>query len=461
MNRADGYTTDVDFPAFFYKELQPVWLACVAHLQGFAAPDVAGHFRYCELGCGAGINLLVAAACHPQARFIGVDINARQLKTARAAAQAAGLTNVDFVHSDFAQFAGSAALPGTEVGTKARTEARTVANLETGPFDFMVSHGVWSWISPRHQASLLACVGAGLAPGGLFCLHYMCHPGSTDLQNIQHLLNSFAPQVPGSSARQVEMGLKLLHQLANRGAFVDRPDIRRHLDRLQARHPDDLAHEFLTDHWQPGHSVAVHREVGELGLSLLGSADVFNNLDVSLSIPGNMQEVIRLTASPPLAESLKDFARNSHQRMDLFQRDARPLGEVGHLSVVGATSFQGLPGAPVQGPFRFATPIGPIEGPETLCATVMQRLAAGPASFTELAALPALSGRTDLLLQTMQLLLMQGWAHPVNPAQVDRPNPADPAGGEGRARKLDRWLAGNGLALRTLASCGTAVRTGD
>ena len=91
----------------------------------------------------------------------------------------------------------------------------------------------------------------------------------------------------------------------------------------------------------------------------------------------------------------------------------------------------------------------------------MQRLAAGPASFTELAALPALSGRTDLLLQTMQLLLMQGWAHPVNPAQVDRPDPADPAGGEGRARKLDRWLAGNGLALRTLASCGTAVRTGD
>lgn len=447
MNRADGYTTDVDFPAFFYKEMQPVWLACVAQVQGFVAPDVAGPFRYGELGCGAGINLLVAAACHPQARFVGVDINARQLKTARAAAQAAGLTNVDFVHADFAQFAKSAELIGSAAGTE--------TGLGAGAFDFMVSHGVWSWISPQHRACLLACADAGLKPGGLFYLHYMCHPGSTDLQNIQHLLNSFAPQVPSSSAHQARMGLKLLRQLANRGAFVDRPDIRRHLDRLQSRHPDDLAHEFLTDHWQPQHSVAVHREVGELGLSLLGSADVFNNLDVSLSIPGNMQDVIRLTASPPLAETLKDFARNSHQRMDLFQRDPGALGEARHVAVLKAMRFQALPGAPLQGPFRFATPIGPIEGPETLCASLMERLATGPASFVELAALPALAGRSDLLLQTLQLLLMQGWAHPVNPARVAQ------VGGESSARKLDHWLKQQGLALRTLEACGSAVRAGQ
>lgn len=35
MNRTDGYTTDVSYPAFFYKEMQPLWLSSVALLLGF------------------------------------------------------------------------------------------------------------------------------------------------------------------------------------------------------------------------------------------------------------------------------------------------------------------------------------------------------------------------------------------------------------------------------------------
>ncbi|MGC3985556.1 MAG: methyltransferase regulatory domain-containing protein [Pseudorhodoferax sp.] len=426
MNRADGYTTDVDYPAFFYKEMTPVWLAATARLQGFAAPDVARPFRYCELGCGVGVNLLVAAACHPGAQFVGVDANERHLRVARAAAQAAGLANVEFVQGGFGAFAASG----------------------PAPFDFMATHGVWSWIAPQHRAGLLACVQAQLAPGGLFYLHYMCHPGSTDLQELQHLLNLFAPHVPGDSARQLQMGLKLLRQLAGRGMFVDRPGVLRHLQVLETEDPRHLAHEFLTDHWQPQHAADVHQQVGALGLDYLGSADAFNNLDVALSIPGQLQAVVRQTRIPALAETLKDMARNSHQRMDLFQRAARPLGRQAHAAQLDATVFQALPGAPAGGAAAFSTPIGPVEVPQALGDAVLQRLAAGPAPFAELARLPACAGQPAALLQVLQLLLMQESVHP-----------AQAASGDGRAQALTQWFARNGIALRVLQDRGTAVRT--
>jgi SAM-dependent methyltransferase len=426
LRRVDGYTTDVDFPAYFYKEMSPVWLSCVSLWQGFEPPDLTRPFSYCELGCGLGVNLLVAAACHPDGWFVGVDFNERHLRVARAAAHAAGLKNIEFVHSGFQEFAQS----GSSV------------------FDFMATHGVWSWIAPEHRESLLDCVRQRLKPGGLFYVHYMCHPGSTDLAAVQQVLNLFAPHVPGTSAQQVQMGMKLLRQLADRGMFVDQPGVLKHLDILQRKDPGHLAHEFLTDHWQPQHCVDVHQQMGALGLGYLGSADVFNNLDVALSVPGKVQGIVRQTGIPALAETLKDMARNSHQRMDLFQRFPRPLSQERFNALLGNTVFRSLDDLVDGESWVFPTPIGPVEAPQELCAAVMRRLAAGPARFSELVQHTGTAGSTERLFQTLQLMWMHGSVHPILPAA---------ASGSEHASELTRWFRGNGIALRALAECGTAV----
>ena len=73
------------------------------------------------LGCGAGINLLVAAVCNPQGHFLGVDFNHNHIITAREVAQKAGIKNIEFIESSFDAF----------------------AKQKHGGFDFIVSHGVW------------------------------------------------------------------------------------------------------------------------------------------------------------------------------------------------------------------------------------------------------------------------------------------------------------------------------
>jgi ubiquinone/menaquinone biosynthesis C-methylase UbiE len=425
MTWTDGYISDVGYPAFFYKEMQPAWLATVARFQGFAGPEVSQPFTLCELGCGVGINLLVAAACHREARFVGVDFNEAHVHHAREAANASGIDNVEFVHADFSAFA--------------RDNDRT--------FDFVTSHGVWSWIAPEHQAVLLACAARSLKPGGLFYLHYMCHPGSTDLIPLQHVLNLVAHHMPGPSEHKAQTGLMLLQQLAKDGLFQDRPSMAQHLANIAQRDPADLAHEFLADNWQPQHCVDVHQQAGEAGLTFLGSADVFNNLDASLSIPGKLQRLIGQTRVPALAETLKDMARNAHQRTDLFQKGPIALEPDAVRAGFEETRFRLLPGAPQRGPIVFATPIGPITGPEAVFDPLLQRLAAGQASGAELSRLPAFAGNLPRLLQALQLLMMQEIAHPETPVPC-----------EDRALKLSQWFVSKAIALTVIPECATAVR---
>ncbi len=429
MNRTDGYTTDVSFPAFFYKEMQPLWLSSVALMQGFSRPDVTGPFRFCELGCSVGINLLVAAACHPDADFTGVDFNAGHLESARDAARAAGLQNIRFIHAGFAEF--------------------TADNR--AQYDFITSHGVWSWIAPEHRNALLQCVNHSLKPGGLFYLHYMTHPGSTGMMPLQNLLNVFAQQIPASSSKQIAMALKLVRQLADKGLFADQPETLRHLGNLEGKDPNHLAHEFLTDHWQPQHAVELHQQIGTIGLSLIGSADVFNNLDPALSIPGNLQGLIRQTAVPMLAETLKDLARNTHQRMDLFQRTPAPLPQDALITGLQGMRFTLLPGARTSGPTIYATPIGDVQAPEALIAPLLKSLDQGPQSVRDLVRLPAFAGNLGTLLQSLQLLMMQEIIHPI---LQDSPNETAPIA-------LSQWFADHAASFAVVGECGTAIRTAN
>lgn len=85
MTYAAGYVQDVAYPAHFHREIQPLWLSMLTRFLGSAPPDLTRPYSYCELGCGVGINLLVAAATNPQGQFVGVDFNERHLTIARDA----------------------------------------------------------------------------------------------------------------------------------------------------------------------------------------------------------------------------------------------------------------------------------------------------------------------------------------------------------------------------------------
>lgn len=429
MSRREGYVIDVPYPLHFYKEMQPTWLAWVLNTLGCTAPRLDMPYRYCELGCGAGISTLVAAACNPAGHFIGVDFNGEHIAAARQAAHTSGIRNVEFIEASFDTFA---------------TQAHE-------PFDFIVSHGVWSWLPPNAQIAVMRIVHERLKPQGLLYLQYMCFPGAARLIALQKVLHEVSLARQGSSEQSLRDGLTLLRGLADAGAglFTENPEIEKELAALEKEHPGYLAHEFLTDHWRPQHSADVHRIISQVGVSVIGSANCFENMD-RLSVPGNAQALIAGAASRSLQETLRDMARNQNQRQDLFQKQPRTLGSEHHLAALDAWRFTALSTLPCPGPVQFETPIGRIAGPGELFTPLIQSLQSGDQSFAELRRLPAFAGEPGLLLQTLNMLLWAGHAHPLRPdMQVE---PAATAG-------LEAWITRQQLPLQLLPACGTAAMT--
>lgn len=425
MNKDAGYIQDVSYPAHFHREIQPLWLATLNRLLGSAPPDLTRPYSYCELGCGVGINLLVAAATDPQGQFVGVDINPQHLAIARSAAESIGLTNIQFIQADFSQF----------------------ARDNNWFFDFIVSHGVWSWIPAQQQQAMLQLVQKFLKPRGIFYLHYMCHPGATQMMPLQKLLLELARGQQGTSEQKMQAGLVLLKQMDAAGAFHDQPRLRGSLQALQQQNLAYLAHDLLADHWRPQHSADMHRLVAQTGAVLLGSADPLENLDV-LSIPGQLQPLLAQQGTAALRETFKDIARNQHHRRDLFQRDPVRLAPLEQVQGMDTMRFQLLPGAPSAGPVTFKTPIGEIQGPAELLTPLLGALASGPVSFARLRQLPVFTEQLGVLAQTLQMLLWSGHVHPVREGA-----PASPE----QLQRLNQWIKRQQLALQLVPECGMAV----
>src|SRR3954464_2394603 len=117
---------DVPYPSIPYPQTHPDRLATLATLFGMR-PAPVERCRVLELGCGDGSNLVPMALVLPESRFLGLDLAGEPIRRGRATIDALGLRNVELRQEDLRAFAGG-------------------ADAEQESFDFIVAHGVYSWV---------------------------------------------------------------------------------------------------------------------------------------------------------------------------------------------------------------------------------------------------------------------------------------------------------------------------
>jgi SAM-dependent methyltransferase len=392
MNSAssDGYHHALPYPAFFHRELTPGWLATVLAALGYRAPDLTAPYIWCELGCGPGLTTLITAATNPCGQCYAVDFDAAAINHARALADAAAIDNAHFLRLGFAELAEAdeATLP---------------------PLDFIVLHGVLSWISPENRQAVFRVIDRWLKPGGIVCLAYMSQPGSAPMMAAQRLLRCSVGEA--ANAKDINAGLaagfQLLRALRDGGAgqFTVVPELGAQLEQAARHPPGYLAHEFLGAHWEPLHVADLLSALSEMGCGFLGSATPLENID-AVSLPTQSLPTIAAIQDTALRETAKDIARNQSLRRDLYQRAPHPLTAAEHRVALEALTLIALPGAPKKGALRFETRIDPVDGHAALFSPLLTALADGkPHRFRDLLKLPEYIGRGGLLNQTIQMLL--------------------------------------------------------
>ena len=129
-----GYDVSTGYTYGFGREMSPAWLDLCAHVAGWQPPDDTTRRRYLDLGCGQGMGLCLLAAVCPDMDFVGIDFHPEHIDHANGLAAAAALTNVRFEQADFLALAET--WP-TELGT----------------FNYVVMHGISSWVSSAVRAA--------------------------------------------------------------------------------------------------------------------------------------------------------------------------------------------------------------------------------------------------------------------------------------------------------------------
>lgn len=391
MKRVDGYVVDTIYPMFFYPEMQPIWLSTISQFQGYIAPDISQNFRYLELGCGCGLNLIVAAIANPHAEFVGVDFNDKHIQRATELAQSLQLSNIRFLNIDFEKF------------NKNNNEV----------FDFIVCHGVYSWVSEHNQYFIRQILDKSLKDQGLFYLHYMCFPGSATLQPIQKIFNLVDKNTSQQSAQSIELSTALVSELNRRGAFIGYDKIQGIVNTLK-NDTNYLAHELLTNYWQPLYSVDVHEILKiEADLSYIGSAVPTENLD-SLSIPVDLQQLISDVNISNTKEYLKDIARDSKQRMDLFQKKSVNYRFEDHLRILHKIRLDLILNNERLDNINLKTSIGPIQAPKEVISAIIESLRTGSKTFQQLHHLPCFQQNLKLLVESIFLLMNCHYIYPIS-----------------------------------------------
>ncbi|MDM0045516.1 methyltransferase regulatory domain-containing protein [Variovorax dokdonensis] len=223
VNRLIGQSYDATpYDSHPYPLTSPEHLEAVAYVFGVDAPPPS-MARVLELGCASGGNLIPFAARHPQATAVGVDLSAVQVSQGVQALRHAGLSNVQLRTMDIADI-----------------------DASLGQFDYIVCHGVYSWVPPSVQEAIMRVCATQLAPNGIACVSYNVYPGWKSREIVRD-----AMLLRGGSRASAQEQLAYARGMME---FLDRfvrpgTPIKAALDEMmptvrQAR-PSYLLHEFL------------------------------------------------------------------------------------------------------------------------------------------------------------------------------------------------------------------------
>jgi SAM-dependent methyltransferase len=434
----DGYVTDVAYTNNFYREITPNWLALTSLLLGQRPPDLARPFSYADFGCGNGCTALVVAATSPYADVWGFDFNPAHVEFARGVATRAGLGNVRFMETSFADL--NCAPEGT-----------------LPDFDIIVSHGVLSWISPANRSHLFGALAKRLKPGGLAYLSYNVTTGWAGMIPVRALMRMLTVASPERSDIAAPAVLDFVDRLKQAGAlfFQANPAAEHKLVEIRKQDARYVAHEFLNQDWHPLMFADVAREMLGAKCRFIGSATLAENID-TVTVPPNVAPLLAETRDFYLRETLRDLGCAQAFRRDLYRKGIASMPAAEQQMLLDRVTLIGLGTPTPEGGPTFATPIGSVTGRAEVYEPLLSLLAAGPLGIGEVRQSSAFARRPLVeLMQACTLLVAGGYAHPSLPDGVITT-------GDEAARRLNLTIAranARGAELPRLAApaIGSAI----
>lgn len=374
-----GYVSDVQYVRTFIRETAPAWLDHVALVSGFQPPNRDPSFTWCDLGCGAGVTPAVLAATHPTGSFHGIDAMPIHMDEARRLRRDAEIPNVHFHTADFS----------------------AASALHLPPFDYIVSHGVYTWVGPEARRAWLNFIDRHLKPNGLVYVSYNALPGRAADLPFQRLVRGLGEKLHGDTSQRLSAALHVADAMMalNPPAMTASPMAQRCRDHAGNPQLSYLAHELMGQHWEPCCVTDVRAELASIGLRPAGSATLVENYD-RFMLGRAARDILTGIADPDARELARDVLINQSFRRDVYIRGGERIGEHARGERLMHSSF--FLSAPADGvEYSFSTAAGTVKYDNRAARYIVKELAAGPRRLGDLAAREI--SAQDLLANAMTL----------------------------------------------------------
>lgn len=304
------------YPFLGYQQTHPDSMASVATVLGLTLPDVQ-NCRVLEVGCAIGGNLIPMAYALPDSHFVGFDISPEQIKAGQHIIQELGLSNIELKTLDIID-ADEATL---------------------GKFDYIIAHGIYSWVPDEVRDRLLAMCQELLTEHGIANISYNVLPGWRMMSMLRdmmlhHTRDTDDPNEKVSESRElVEFLVQSLPQL-NKGSVSFYSSYRDFLEgyrefvlkgRDESSFPANLMlHDeiALVNHPVYFHQFADH--IDQHDLQYISEANL--NKVMPTNLPQDVaQEILDMSGDIIEMEQYMDFLYNRTFRQTLICHKAREV----------------------------------------------------------------------------------------------------------------------------------------
>ena len=245
-----SYYDNVPYDSHPFPQTSVEHLEALAFLFGLKSPrpDTA---RVLELGCAAGGNLIPFAARYPQARAVGVDLSKVQVRQGASVVAQARLMNIELRALDISEI-----------------------DAAFGEFDYIICHGVYSWVPQAVQEAILRVCSQNLAPDGVAYVSYNVYPGwkAREIVRDAMILRGAPRDEPDEKLSYARGMLEFLEQSA-RPDSVLKKTLEENMPIVRSANRTYLLHEFLEPCNSPCYFKEFVERAGSQGLSYLADAE--------------------------------------------------------------------------------------------------------------------------------------------------------------------------------------------
>ncbi len=290
----DSYDEQV-YSGRAFPQAHPNRLYVIGCLCGLS-PEPVDKCRVLELGCATGENIIPMAFHLPQSEFVGADISLLQIQKAKEVIKGLDLENIEVKKADLMEI-----------------------DESWGKFDYIISHGVYSWVPEEVENKVLEISSQNLAKNGLAYISYGTFPGCNTKMMAREMILYHTKKFSDNQQKfeQARALLEFIKSYTEEDSTYYKQIMQSYEDMFSSNNESCFFHDYTENYNRPSYFKDFMKKAGESGLAFVHEAEVGSSS--LFGLPPEIQNTLNSVCSTfEEKEQYFDFLENRSFRQSIL-----------------------------------------------------------------------------------------------------------------------------------------------